>query len=409
MDEPAKAVLLASALNGHLSNIDLSLVSKFTNQDYNPRMPFASKLNRAIMQCLNYRLIEKEQTGSTIRYYLQKIVYRFIVNQVENNESVVEQFNYLFENWIGYYISIAEKIGFCYNDTKRMKIFDDTAKREALFFVLNFCYSNKRYAEYIKISHNLRYFFYTRAIWETGENCVHIRRAIAANRINDDISELDAYIYYINIASKYSQLDGIDEYISNAKNIISKRNISKENEGEIYFRFCHAMGLYYYCQGKNEEALKMWDGILAPPVCTNSVHDIDAAKRWCIKCLRKTAAVDIEQIMRLLEEAREHCFDRAVVDYTLIIVRTYIRHNEVDKAREYIFDTTLKELVDKTNDVLYMAEYYIWHGICSKDSADRDMDFESAKKIIMQNNLNKALHDDINYIEEEYGYIIEGY
>ncbi|MDE5936589.1 MAG: hypothetical protein K2G83_04195 [Ruminococcus sp.] len=408
MEKNSQIVLIAAALGGYLSYlnfIQLSSISGLETYDDKDSPEIGSVLDRAVEQCLNYKLMDVDTSGEVSKYYLPAIVYRYIINRVQNDEVIKREFSDVISNWITYYINKTQSIGMCYNDTEKMREFDSIHQKEALQFVLDYCYSNSMYKEYVVISNNMRYFFYTRSIWEVGDNCVHIKRAYAAHECGDALSELEAYIYYINIASKYRQFEGIETYLERVKELVSLQRIEEEHP-ESYFRFQHTMGLYLFHKGCLADAAEIWKTMLEEPIITNNTHDIDAAKRWYTKCLMKCSeqpdriSINLEsEISALLSEARDHIFERAIIDYTLMLVKIYAQSKQHEKAKDLLHNSEISELIDKTNDVLYKAKYYLWCAGYSSTQQEKEQNTESMKKIIDANGLSHIIETEIRTVE----------
>lgn len=412
MEKNSQIVLISAALGGFLSYlnfIQLSSISGLDNYENEDSPEIGSPLNIAVEQCLNYKLMESDTTNDPTKYYLPAIVYRYVINMVQNDDSVKQEFSQVISNWITYYIDKTKSIGMCYNDTEKMREFDSVYQKEALQFVLDYCYNNAMYSEYVIISDNMRYFFYTRSIWEVGENCVHIKRAHAAHECGDVLSELEAYVYYINIASKYRQFEHIEMYIQKAKAIVLSNQIEVEHP-EAYFRFQHTMGLYLFHKGELADALQTWKTMLDEPIITSNIHDIDAAKRWYTKCLMKCAdqpdcvPINLEaEISALLDEARSHNFERAIIDYTLMLVKIFAQNGQHDKSKALLHKPEMADLIDKTNDVLYKAKYYLWCAGYSTTQQKKQQYTELMNKIVESNRLQHIIENEIQTVENVLG------
>lgn len=418
LKKSSRTVLIAAALSGYLSTLNFKQISEIsgletydTDDEYAPEID--SNLEEAIEECLNYNLIGKDTSDETVRYYLPAIVYRYIINIVMSNSetssaSFENEFIDVIRNWINYYKRITQNVGMCYNRTEIMQVFDSVQQKEAFEFVLDYCYKNALYHDFIVISNNMRYFCYTRGIWDKGDKCVHIKRAKSAEMIGDYLSELEAYVYYINIASKYRQFDEVPEYLTRVEQIVSDKNIIVSNP-DAYFRYKHTLGLFYYHKDLFSDARNIWETILSEPLMTNNEHDIDAARRWYIKCLNREEGIEEDiknKIITLLQEAKEHKFERAIIDYTLTLIRIYAQQNSHDRAKERLSDTEMIQLIEKTNDVLYKAKYYLWCAFYSNGN-ERATYIEKAKMLVNANVLNNIIRKDIFIMNSEFSGLFE--
>lgn len=410
LDRNSRAALIAAALSGYLSTLNfelLSLVSGLEACDEKANLAeIGSPLYVAIGQCLNYKLIDVDKSNGKPNYYLPAMVYRYVINKLMNDSNVKNEFADVISNWIDYYKHRTNNIGMCFDNTEKMKEFDSVSQKEALEFVIDYCYQNSLFSDCVMISNNMRYFCYTRNIWSVGDKCVHIKRAKAANSIGDYLSELEAYVYYVNIASKYRQFFKVTEYLNRVEEIIETYNI-RDSHPDAYFRCRHTLGLYYYHNDNYTQAMSIWEELLSEPLITDNTHDIDAARRWQTKCLIKlvdcNGAVneDInEKIENLLAVAREHNFERAIIDYTLILVRINAQQDCHDKSKELLNNREIIDLIEKTNDSLYKAKYYFWCAFYS-NGEERTSNVEKAKKLVDASVLKNILKKDLVILSEE--------
>lgn len=362
----SKEILIAAMLQG-LVYIDfnfLTSVSEVSGFEKN-EIIFLSELDDAINECLDLDLMQVETVGNKEFYYIGPLVYRFLYSLFYTEHR--ENFDKITINWIEYHKKEAVRIGFCYNDTSKLKVLDEPSKRNALMMVLDYCYKEEKYSDFIEISKNLRYYFYTRGIWSTNSDCVHLRRANAAHEINDAHEEFEALVYYVNIAAKYNQLNNLEQHINRLENICKSVQI----DNEAFFRYKHVLGLYYYAKKEFNLALNQWNEILnSDDKISHNVHDVDAAKRWRLKCLMEHTDSDpqtiIDNCLSLLDDAKNHNFERSILDYSLIIVDEALKKNDLQTAKDLLKD--IEELVYMVNDLLYLARYCFLNAMCLGDT-----------------------------------------
>lgn len=173
-DEDSRAVMIAAALQVH-NTIDLKHLSAISgvNGYINGKLKNNSSLEKAIAKCIDLNLMEKSVVNMKKIYYISNLSRHFIINKLINDE--LSEYSIIIDKWVESYCEIAKNIGFCYTNTEKMRPFDEPYERDALMFVLDYCFNSGRYDEYICISKNFRYFFYTRSIWNVGEECIHIK------------------------------------------------------------------------------------------------------------------------------------------------------------------------------------------------------------------------------------------
>ncbi len=386
LSETAQAVLLATMFNG-TDYADLDFVCKVSGicgfSECN--LKFGSMLDKAICECMDLNFMESDVKDGKAVYFLESLVYHFIFLKLKNGE--LENLNGVIERWICYYVDLAKGIGFCYNDTAKMQVFDPPVKRNSLMFVLDYLYERERYNEFISITRDIRYFFYTRAIWTPGDECVHIKRANAARKINNPYEEFEAIIYYLNIASKYKEYQEIEKYLARAEEIAK----TCEVDGEAYFRYKHALGLYYHSCKQYEQSLKNWEEIIGEnaKVITTNIHDIDAARRWRLKCALEYGNTSPLQIVEyckdLLKDAVEHNFERSIVDYSLMIANQYLKINDFTLAKQYLNDIEL--LVNVVNDLLYRARYHLYLAFCLGETEEGNKNILEAVRLYKELNV----------------------
>lgn len=369
LSEQAQSVLVAAVLNGP-EKLDFPLIYSYCRigEVNGDSVEIESDLDNAINECEDLSLIDRDYENSNMFKYINPFVYHFVIYKIKHDDNA--QFDTIINRWIDSYVQLSKNIGFCYNKTEKMLQLDPPVKRNSLLFVLDYCYERKNHwQDYIIISGNLRYYFYTRAIWEQGDNCIHIKRANLAHKIGQLEEEFSALTYYINIASKYHEIETVDRYIIRAEEIIKACNIDDES----IFRFKHAKGLYYYASNNYEKALELWDSILTEEAITDNTHDRDAAERWRLKCKYKlfsdNPVIISEEIIpkceKFLAKAKKKKMVRSAVDYTLVIVEANISLNNYEEALKHL--TTIEDDVLKLNDKLYIARFYLFFALCKKD------------------------------------------
>ena len=381
--EESKRLLIAAALKGD-PVIDLKLAAAFSDLGKleNGRPCLGSELQKAIEECCDMSLINRSFENEAILYSFDPIVFRFLNGKIEKDDCDKKVIN----RWINHYVEFSESIGFCFDDITKLRKIDNPTTKNSLFKVIDYCYDHKRTKEFISMTKNLRYYFYTRMIWTTGEDCIHMKRANAAQELGDHIEELEALSYYINIASKYKQFDKIDTYINRAREII------KHNKDSIpfntIFRFTHTEALYYYSKGENNCAIEKWSSILNDERINEAdVHDVDAATRWQLKCLLENDRYDsnerLSQCESLIRVAKEHSFTRAVIDLSLIITEEYIKLNKQTEGKAYL--EAIQEMVAEANDSIYTAKYYYCKSIVlgrTEDGVENLFKARELKRII---------------------------
>ena len=185
----------------------------------------------------------------------------------------------------------------------------------------------------------------------------------------------------------------------------------EEQHPECYFRYQHAMGLYLFHRERLNDAKEIWKKILAEPLITGNIHDIDAAKRWYTKCLIKcadelnlTLPIDlVVEVRWLLAEAKRHSFERAIIDYTLMLVKIYAQSRQHNKSKELLCDPEISELIEKTNDILYKVKYYLWRACYCNSQKEREQNIECMKILIEANGLSQLIENEILTVENVFG------
>ncbi|MEN6520518.1 MAG: NB-ARC domain-containing protein [Armatimonadota bacterium] len=269
-----------------------------------------SKLDEAVEQLLDLKLLDLEQTSDTghcIRYSQHPLVRGFAHSQLKNDSTSFQ--SQARDRMIGWYSDLASGIGFCWNDIARLRILDVEGERDAVEAVLAWAFDAQHYTNVIRIAKGVRYFYYVRGNWSS-KTSPSLLRAQAAHMLEDISEEFDALVYHINVASKQGDLDEVGKHLDRIETLSTHECISPTQ----MIDYQHARALYYLAAGRLDEAKALWDKNLS--MADGLPHEVlNANRRWSALCLYQMGQLDQARSLfeELLDDAQRHGFTRGTL------------------------------------------------------------------------------------------------
>lgn len=368
----------------------LNKISGIEAVDKNGFTVLGSDLALSILKCYNYRLLDQDVSDGRVKYSLQEMI-RPIINSKLKNEP--KKYQAIIERWIQHYTELVLKIGFCFNDFKRLEELDDGSNHEIdnIVYLLEYCEREKRWSDFYTISENTKYFFYTRGISGNGKDSIHYRRAIAARHCQNYVAEFDSLLYYCNVSCKSKVWTDVDECFVRIEEL---KNTIKDIPRTSILKYCYTRALYYFFSDRADEdkAIKLFksyeedikktlyqhgrDNInmlisqYNPQEIDMFIHDYVASLRWHCECIysllsknpEKFDGVDIiSEVDNLIDESMELAskvnFERAIVHNQLIRIkfRIFLNHDSEKIPELFNFLNSYTQIIN--DDAMYQNEY----------------------------------------------------
>ena len=387
LNDKAKQLLFAAALccgtSKELQYSDLkNILEKLQiNEQY---------YNELILECFQKFCLHCNLIQGIGHYTLDFLLNKFLVNYFFEGDSRDNSFNIIIKERIDFYTKKANYIGFCYDDTNKMQFFDDPENKEKLDLILAYCHKYDK-DSFINITHDLRYFYYTRGIWTNDNENVHIRRAKLAEETGDHEKEFDAYVFYVNVAAKLNDNSELShEIIRILEDKFMK--YSEELKPNAIFNYKHALSLYDYSQNNFQKAMDRWNEIVSndyPDSKKIGYENMDAAIRWLLKCKIKASKISSRKLIRSCKKriklAQKENFERAIIDYSLMLIDRYDNLAQSMKLISWKYKIKIRKLlqkieslVKKENDALYLIQFYEYRGYYASDKKQIISDLQKA-------------------------------
>jgi hypothetical protein len=259
-------------------------------------------------------------------YTLHPLVRSFVRSKLVTQHEVE---NDLRNRWISWYKNLAAKIGFCWNNVKRLEYLDPAGERENLEAVLTWCFAQERYQDVIDISKDVKYYYYVRGVWTTQNN---LMRAEAAKLLDDKFVEFEALVYHINIASKQNNIGEVEKYIDR----LDELSLLPGLESQSLVDFRHAKALYYLARHDNDQAIELWKTNLS--VGELSEHSDNANRRWMAVCLYDSGKIDDAKMIfeNIRLDAETQNFDRGIISAETYLASIAIDQNQLNNAEKWL-------------------------------------------------------------------------
>ena len=229
--------------------------------------------------------------------------------------------------------------------------------------------------EFLALSRNLRYFYYTRGFWEPERSldrqCVEV-----AEQLGDEVAKLDALLYLLNVASKQGNHAEIQDNLVEMDRLWKRRDIIKLPElKRVEYR--HVLALIAQLQkysGWEEKCLDLWQENLewleshSDEASGNSQEWNSFSFHYNVN-LRYLANHHFEMgnweearkyFDRALRDSQEKCFERGRLWVTIKLAALDIRQEQPQIALNALNE--IASSVDALKDVLTLAQLNMLRG-----------------------------------------------
>ncbi|MBV6472199.1 MAG: hypothetical protein JPMHGGIA_00454 [Saprospiraceae bacterium] len=309
----------------------------------------------AISKLIDLSLINIKEEGinSIPFYYLHPLVYSFSSQKLKENSSLETTCR---NRWLDYYLKLTNQIGFCWNDTDKLKMLDDEGLREGIEYVIDWANKNERYDYVIKISENVKYYFYIRGIWSSQLNLL---RASVGRKTSNAQVEFDALVYHLNILCKQGNKEEAEVY---ASQVTELKNQNKFSEASL-IDYNHAIALHHLRNGELETAVNLWEENLKNKKI--DAHQVNANKRWlAVGLYTRGATGDLKEAKKILNELADDKDNENLVHSALsaaiYLTKIDFKEGNPDKALPRI--KTSLELSENRQEVAFIPEFEMLYG-----------------------------------------------
>lgn len=347
------------------------------------------KFQESLEEALDLSLILPSGSSAT-RYSQHELVRRVALRELNNPRNVSFAFKAR-ECWINYYLKFTERFerDCVWNDHDKLQELDMYQKSEKknVEAALDWAVEAERHEDVVKLTKNIRYYYYIRGHWSV-ENSVNLKRAEAAQSVDDIVTVFEALVYHLNIACKQGNLCEANKYIHKLERMYTQADVLQIPETEkIEYR--HALALFKLERDRGDdrqEAKSLWQQNLkvmqesktSPCVGSQCPENrlefqINANLRWLATC--HILLNESVEARKLLDEVVEHSDDH---NSTRGSIWAQVKLASVD-VKEELFDTALGRLdrlvesARKINDPLIMGDIALLYGemYLNRDQAEK--------------------------------------
>jgi hypothetical protein len=272
---------------------------------------------------------------------------------------------------------VASSAGFCPADIHRLDILDKPQLLRNIESIVNWCMDEERYQDAISITRDTRYYYYVRGVWSPDPN-PNLIRATAARRIGDESEELDALLYYCNIAAKQENLDALEQHLPRLEQLVS--GLPARSQSVLANN--HVTALIALAKEEYDTAISLWTSNLSAGDLTE--ESISANMRWL--GVAHFRASHLEKARSVFSGAISHDqrmgFSRALLASRLYLIRIalmeadHLRPAEPTPSAELEAEARddlngLATEIEDLHDELYKAEWLELSGQLALAVGDR--------------------------------------
>jgi transcriptional regulator with XRE-family HTH domain len=266
LDEPAQNILRAMPFfPAGATRAALSHVSGYADGTF----------DRALEQLTDLTLLDAyaDCIESQPRYALHPLVQAYARARLDDAPEMTQV---LRRRWLDWYIGLAESVGYCWNDATRLEKLD--AEGENIQHVLEWALGQGFYADTLRLTKGVGYYYYVRGLWER-KPPINLITVEAARKLGAKVQEIEGLAYHLQVLSKQGNLTEAaivrDELAGLVQNV--------RLPGEPAFVYGHALALYDLARGEYDAAWEGWHGLieLAGQV---SAHHFIIVRQWLGIC-----------------------------------------------------------------------------------------------------------------------------
>lgn len=265
---------------------------------------------------------------STVRkvYSLHPIVHSLASGRLRCDRITESIF---LERRLRYFAELAASVGFAWNELERLDNLDPDDVLRTVQLVLDWCLEHERFADYVTLSRDIRYYYYVRGNWGA---TINLRRAEAARQTGDFAGEFEALVYHLNIAAKQENLQEIERILPRVRALIGVARPTAQAVADLK----HAEALCLLAQKQYATAAAIWEGNLADDFL--SAHSRNANRRWLATCQFRSGEIDAAKanFSALLEDSTSLKFLRGVVSSRIHLAEIAIHESDFVAALNHL-------------------------------------------------------------------------
>ena len=283
--------------------------------------------------------------NGTNLYSVGKLLFEFL-----KGENYFNQINmdFIFRNRVDKFTLFTGKIGFCWDDTEKLRPLDSLWIKKSLEKILKDLWDKKLWQEFCILSENVKYYYYVRGIWHTSYN---LKRFEAGKILSNPEIQFESLIYHTNILIK--RLSEKESIISNI-DVLEKLFQEHEKDLSEYekINYKHLLGLYHsYIIKDTIKAISIWEENLKNPHIQN--HQRNTNLRYMAEAYLKNGDINESKniFKNSLPQSKEIKFKRGEIASAVFIAEIQVSENSnpdiltfIDKYLDLAKDPKIKDV-----------------------------------------------------------------
>lgn len=287
--------------------------------------------------------VQQEDLSNPPRYALHPLVRAFA------GAKLMEQAGFetgARERWVGWYIQLVSKVGFCWDDLDRLELLN--LEQETIFSAIHWVFQKHLYVETIQLA-QVEYFYYIRGFWDRALQ-IYSMYIDSARNLKDVEKEATIIARRFLILSRQGKVIDMERDVTYIKELMNYQKISNIASYNCW----HAIALYYWASYDQEGARKIWQSLLSHTDVLPPRNYIDAL-HWSAVCLYDTEKiVEAEKMFRdSLSYAIQYNYQRLIILNQLFLIQIFLGREEFQVAEEIL--EIAKTKAYKYQDRLYSA------------------------------------------------------
>lgn len=187
------------------------------------------------------------------RYNVHPLVRAFARARLSEAPARLEEA--LRQGWVGWYSELAQAVGYCWDDLKRLELLDP--EQENVQAVLEWTLQNGRYRQTLELTGGLGYYYYIRGLWEK-KPPINLIGVEAARQLSEPVQEAAALAYHVQLLCKQGNTSQAASWLPRLRQLAHTHQLPPDQ----LFMYRHSLALYAMLQGDYTEAREEWQSCL---------------------------------------------------------------------------------------------------------------------------------------------------
>jgi len=273
--------------------------------------------------------VQQENMNSMPRYALHPLVQAFAKSKLEEKVEFEREAR---TRWVGWYTELAAKVGYCWNDLKRLNLLD--SEHETILDAVNWAFQHQFYTETIRIAEDVDYYCLVRGQW-VEKQTIRVLAIRAARELGNITTEVRLMVQSIEILSMQGNLTEATTYIERLHELKQLENFPDE----VLFEYNHANAFFAMCHGDFPTARQEWEKAFNANKLFLTNHPREVfVRRWIATCLYQEGQIDGAKKLfeTTLHDAEQIDHKRSIIFCKAKLADIAINQGDINTAAELL-------------------------------------------------------------------------